>query len=156
MHADSDPWLPFSWAGRQLSQEKEQESGGLFQIFCPDLTAGTCLQHKEVFVITGCAEFMLISVTLVRMEGNIFCLFDCRRNICTPFPKCWMIDTKCWSEKYFGIFCINYREHMQYPSLVNAVTLLPLLSVHPCLPPSWLGSCPSLRGCRGRCKVGHH
>lgn len=69
------------------------------------------------------------------MEGNIFCLFDCRRNINTPFPKCWMIDAKCWSEKYFGIFCINYREHMQYPSLADAVpcvrhsksvTLLPL------------------------------
>lgn len=25
LHADSDPWLPFSWVGIQLSQEEEQE-----------------------------------------------------------------------------------------------------------------------------------
>lgn len=57
--------------------------------------------------------------------------------------KCWIIGVECWSEEYFGILCINHKEH--YPSLSTAdavasvrfwqICHIAAPAVRPCLPP---------------------
>lgn len=47
-----------SWNGNPFSWEKwTKVQGGLFQIFCPALTAGTCLQHKELLSLMDVCKF---------------------------------------------------------------------------------------------------
>lgn len=127
----------FSWAGIRLSQEREQESWELVQIFCPDLTAGTYLQHKDFFVIAGCLQNLT-------QKTDVYYIFlhqtVTKHALLLVQILLLPIETNVSSSSVVGTVC-------------QIAAFFFLLSVDS-LTPSLAGCCPNSRGCQGHCKVG--
>lgn len=115
------PWLPFSWAGIQLSKQKARKRAeGWFEFSVQISLLELVYNTKHFCSHCAFAEFTTEIWFLLLSSEQQETLY-CRKKKKNSFPKYWVIDVNCWREKYFGNLCIIHSKHDPLLSSADAV-----------------------------------